>query len=872
MVGRDDEMRLGLATLGPDSEYRGVGLVGESGVGKSTLARALGARLAETGRNVRSVLGTQTGRDVPLGAFSRSVTVDMAPEPAAMLQVAHKNIAAVNNPVVIVDDAHLLDPLSATLVYQMAAERTAQLIVVVPSGATLLDAVTALFKERLLLNLHIGRFTREQTAELTCRVLGGVVSPAMISDLHNRSAGNPLYLGGILRAGRESGLLVHDDDGWQIKGALQADQELSDLIAFRLQALKPKELEALQILATAELLDWEVFRELCSVEAVSALEHHRLIRLVSDGAGTVAQVTYPLLGEAVLEGAGVARSRQLNGVLCQAFNKYLQESGSRLQIPDLRGRIRMAQFMIHSDLKPDLDLILNAAVDAAAMSNLRHAEELARFAFDRGGGLPAALVLGEVLVWQGRGQDAEAVLAQVSLDGADDTSLVLWACTRALNLFWNCGETESGRRILAEVRDRARSEASAATVQALELAFAFFTGDITATIRSGPPLCEAHVPAIATALTALPTAHALAKAGQFGATATIAQAGLQAAANSHAGMVRFGIGIAEVMALVTAGDLPTAERVAERYLTMAAGIPEPDAMAKLLSGVVHLASGRLPLACSLFQDSARVLSSAAPKLWPMLANAWATHAQAARGNAATAASAALRRCEAVYGPQIAVFLPELELARAWERVAHSQISDGRMHALRAAQVARRSGMLAVEMRALHTAVRFGDRTQADRLAELAEALAAPLPDAVAAHARGLANRDADLLSTTSDRFAAMGASALAADAAAQASLEYGHTGERGKQLESATRARRLAGQGDIHTPAVEAVSQPLPITDREREIAALVAAGLSNRKIADRLSVSVRTVDGHLYRIFAKLGIERRDELVRLLSRPQAGT
>jgi Bacterial regulatory proteins, luxR family len=45
----------------------------------------------------------------------------------------------------------------------------------------------------------------------------------------------------------------------------------------------------------------------------------------------------------------------------------------------------------------------------------------------------------------------------------------------------------------------------------------------------------------------------------------------------------------------------------------------------------------------------------------------------------------------------------------------------------------------------------------------------------------------------------------------------------------------------------------------------LVAGGLSNRQIADRLSVSVRTVDGHLYRIFAKLGIGRCEQVVHLV-------
>jgi len=47
-VGRDDEVRQALATLEDDAEFRGVALVGDSGVGKSTLARAL-ATTAKSG-------------------------------------------------------------------------------------------------------------------------------------------------------------------------------------------------------------------------------------------------------------------------------------------------------------------------------------------------------------------------------------------------------------------------------------------------------------------------------------------------------------------------------------------------------------------------------------------------------------------------------------------------------------------------------------------------------------------------------------------------------------------------------------------------------------------------------------------------------
>jgi DNA-binding CsgD family transcriptional regulator len=61
--------------------------------------------------------------------------------------------------------------------------------------------------------------------------------------------------------------------------------------------------------------------------------------------------------------------------------------------------------------------------------------------------------------------------------------------------------------------------------------------------------------------------------------------------------------------------------------------------------------------------------------------------------------------------------------------------------------------------------------------------------------------------------------------------------------------------------------EPVPLTRREREVATLAAAGLSSKDIADRLFVSVRTVDNHLGRIYDKLGISSRAELTEVLER-----
>jgi DNA-binding CsgD family transcriptional regulator len=58
---------------------------------------------------------------------------------------------------------------------------------------------------------------------------------------------------------------------------------------------------------------------------------------------------------------------------------------------------------------------------------------------------------------------------------------------------------------------------------------------------------------------------------------------------------------------------------------------------------------------------------------------------------------------------------------------------------------------------------------------------------------------------------------------------------------------------------------PLPLTAREREVAMLVARGLSNREVAEQLVVSVRTIDYHLRNVFVKAGVRSRTELAALM-------
>ncbi|MGZ4510469.1 MAG: LuxR C-terminal-related transcriptional regulator [Mycobacterium sp.] len=870
-MARDAEFRQALAALN-DAEYQGVALIGDSGVGKSTLARMLAKSAESAGRTVRFALGTQTGRAVPLGAFSRAVTLDVAHEPAIMLAAAHRTLDQDENLVVVVDDAQLLDPLSATLVNQLAASRSARLIVTIGLGEPVLDAVTALLKERLLLSVHVDPFTREQTGVLASAVLGDAVEPRLVDELHERSAGNLLVLRGLLSASRDNGALVHAEDGWHLRGVLHADRELYDLLEFRLRTLVPEELEVVEVLATAEVLDWEILRGICNADAAASLERRGMIHLLADGSHTVAQLNDPVIGEVALQHAGVVRSRQLNGILAKALQRHLEAGGRRSRSPDLRNRIRLARFMMRSDLEPDLGVVIDAAADAVALSNLALGAELAEFAFDRGGGLRAAIVLAEALSWQGRADEAEAVLLDANPDDADEWLIARWGCVRAANLFWGCGRTEAAQRALAEVKSRVAADARIQLIiKALELSIGYFSGDVATTLEVGPSLCAPDQPPAATVWAAPPLASALAAAGRSGEVQRIADAGLRAAALCKAGPQRFGIGMAEVTAAITAGDFPAAERIRKRYAAMAAGLPAAEAMVEAMQGFVQLVRGDLPSACAAFTDSIAELSSQGfPLPWLVLVAARHAQAEGARGDSA-AAAAALRSAEEAYGPQVAVFLPEMELARAWERAAAGEAGSARAHALQAAQIAQESGMYAVEARARHTAVRFGDRVHAARLEELAATLDTPLAEAVASHARGLAKRDGGLLDAAARQFADLGALALAADASAQAAGEHARRGDRSNEVESSTWAYALASQCGLRTPALDAAARPLPFSGRERQIVTLVVAGLSNRQIADRLVISVRTVEGHLYRIFAKLGINNREQLIHLINRDAPG-
>ena len=244
------------------------------------------------------------------------------------------------------------------------------------------------------------------------------------------------------------------------------------------------------------------------------------------------------------------------------------------------------------------------------------------------------------------------------------------------------------------------------------------------------------------------------------------------------------------------------------------------------------------------------------------------HSLALLGDVA-GAEAAVAEADAARVPAFVMDHSFVELARAWTAHARGESTNARLLAAECADRCGSYGQRAFEAVAWHDVARLGDpSTAVDPLVGLTARVDGDLVPTFAAHATALTARDPAALDRVAPAFEALGAVLYAAEAFSAAARLYRVDGMTGSALTAAGRAHRLAERCEgARTPALADLDTSVPLTRREREIATLAAKGLTNRQIAERLVISVRTVDNHLHSVFGKLGVAHRDELAPIVLR-----
>jgi len=205
-------------------------------------------------------------------------------------------------------------------------------------------------------------------------------------------------------------------------------------------------------------------------------------------------------------------------------------------------------------------------------------------------------------------------------------------------------------------------------------------------------------------------------------------------------------------------------------------------------------------------------------------------------------------------------------ARAWLAASAGDRAAGARIALEAGRMAVERDHLAWGGLALHDAVRMGHAELVAR--DLVRALegheGCVLLETMRDHALALEAADPEVLVGIAKRFLRLGSTLLAGECAAQAARLAREQRDDARAARSALLAA-LAIRRCTWVATVAAEGMRSGLTDREIEVAELAASGLPSRELAQRLVLSVRTVDNHLRSIYRKLGIAGREELTDIV-------
>lgn len=861
---RQDDIDIVVAAL-QGGQLHGTVIMGPRGVGKSTLARSVAKRLGPDVHVVR-LFGAGMETEVPYSLFSvhmARLTARQTETPPAVLGALVEMIAqdAKGRPVVIVvDELPGIDTMSMGVLMHLVLGGKAKILVAARTAADFPEDLVWMIKDGLLAQRRLVPFSRVEVRSLMVKALGGPVAESVIASLYNTSAGNPLVLQAMVHEYLESGTLAAKDGVWVAYGRLESYSEdiLLELVESRMARESEGMRQSIEKFSLFRKMPLTMAMRVLGAEHMARMEESGYLSIGTDPRRTVA-FAEPYFGEMVRNGLPAEQkaayfeelasgldltSTELTMQELLTFAAWINDAGMVMQ-PEVA--IAAAQAALHF-YKPQLALSFCGHVPAGHGLALQAQQQRSRAQYLMANYAHAAEIL----------EDFDAL----ALRELDATEYASWALDLTVALVWTPDPDKRIAEILAAAALRiqqAPATERAAAEKHYNLArfevhvhrgeFAEIAHDLE--IASKCPDDREYRLNCACLLTIV-----YATTGRE-RDAVELSADIDAESLQHNVVLRMNDWqlYGSIMALTWSGQWRNCEAALQQAIQYA-----NDAL-HYRGGAIELALGVVYALVGKHMQAAEVLLAAAAQLevrdsYRSLEAAYSAlayvHAKLgepgqsekflAMARAAANQTVWLNRSLSDYFQSLAGHL--LGDPAAVGRLVATAQQDHSMGRFTPAS----TGFLAAAM--------FGDVGSRELQELAAESCQGPLAEIAVLFATAKRQQMAQPALDAATRAQMLELPALEGHGLALALELAAGSGDARLQREA---RRRL-------NAAVPAQAEPVnsalaPLTSREQQVARLANHGMSNRDIAAKIGVSVRTVEGHLYQVFMKMGITSRTEL-----------
>lgn len=810
----------------------GVVIAGERGSGRTRLARELLQEGGHATGRVVSVTGTDAGRALPAG-----VLVDPAND-------------AFEGATLLVDDAHLLGAADAATLLGLVTNRRVRLVATIVIGHPAPDAITALWKDEHVARVDLTPMSAEGMSELIDVALPGGVYAATRLRLIECARGSPLLLRELLADAASMDNLVHNGRVWRLQGPIAVGGRMIDLRTARLASVDADDGQALQLLVLVEPLGLSLLEMLAPGADLGRLEQAGLIAVRRNGMRS--DVHLRGLDRTFLEGdlTGEGR-RQLGRVLLDAIHSTGQRRHG--------DRVYVAELSLDAGRFDDPRLFLEAALQAERARCPEVALRLANAAWKSGGKAEAGHVLGRLLGLVGRFEEADEVLSAAAACVADDHGCVRLTTARITNLARGSNDAQGADTVLREAMATVTEATHREFLDAHGSGLLYMRGDIHGALARVDPYLARDDVVFAEA--AIAAALALALNGRTAHAAATAQrgyevqSGLEPSGYSEQGPEVHLLTLAT--AQVYAGDLLAAGQLVEAGYGAAvrSGSPVAWASLALVKGNIEHWRGRLGRAIAAFAESADTFAELGDVGLELVALSFLALSLAEHGDIVVARRT-IAEADDLGDTPVSCYRTVLEQARVWADTS----PDGRnvKGLVAAADADIECGRVSLAVTAAADLCRVGALDEAEALRRRMPPVDGRLLPVRLAYIEASWAADAVALERVAADFEACGANLAAAEALSSAIPA--NSGRPQAALRRRVAALVSSCEGARASVLVPSGSS-LGLTRREAELMYLAADGTSNSAIAHQLCLSVRTVENHLQRVYAKLGVASRQEL-----------